>query len=146
MTCVECGAISDERAQDSRAYQVDLPAEAELEEPVFVRLTGTGAGRGNGHTVIDAARHSRSTVVLSHDGSAQHSAGVEIRVGDGAELTVVSLQEWDDDAIHLTQHDALVGRDARLRHIVVTLGGEIVRVSTNARYSGPGGSFEAMGV
>jgi Fe-S cluster assembly protein SufD len=133
-------------AGTDEALYVGIPAEAELEEPVFVRLTGTGVGRANGHTVIDAARHSRATVVISHEGSAQHSAGVEIRVGDGAELTVVSLQEWDDDAIHLAQHDALVGRDARLRHIVVTLGGEIVRVSTNARYSGPGGSFEAMGV
>jgi Fe-S cluster assembly protein SufD len=133
-------------AGTDQALYVGIPAEAELDEPVFVRVSGTGAGRANGHLVVDAARHSRATVVLSHDGSAQHSAGVEIRVGDGAELTVVSLQEWDDDAIHVAQHDALVGRDARLRHIVVTLGGEIVRVSTNARYSGPGGSFEAMGV
>ncbi|HET9519287.1 MAG TPA: SufD family Fe-S cluster assembly protein, partial [Actinoplanes sp.] len=36
--------------------------------------------------------------------------------------------------------------DAHLKHVVVTLGGEIVRVSTNARYSGPGGSFEGLGV
>ena len=128
------------------ALYVGIAPEAELTEPVFVRLTGTGAGRGNGHIVIEAAHHSRATVVLAHAGTAQHSAGVEIRVGDSAELTVVSLQEWDDDAIHVAQHDALVGRDARLRHIVVTLGGEIVRLSTNARYSGPGGSFEAMGV
>jgi Fe-S cluster assembly protein SufD len=133
-------------AGTERALYVGVPPEAEIEEPVFVRLTGTGTGRGNGHTVVEAGRHSRATVVLSHAGSAQHTAGVEIRVGDGAELTFVSLQEWDDDAIHVAQHDALVGRDARLRHIVVTLGGEIVRVSTNARYSGPGGSFEAMGV
>ena len=25
------------------------------------------------------------------------------------------MQEWDDDSIHLAQHDALVGRDARLQ-------------------------------
>jgi Fe-S cluster assembly protein SufD len=129
-----------------RALYVGIPKEAELETPVFVRLTGTGAGRGNAHTVVEAGRHSRATVVLQHTGTAQHDAGVEIRAGDGADLTVVSLQEWDDDAIHVAQHDALVGRDARLRHIAVTLGGAIVRLSTNARYAGPGGSFEAIGV
>jgi len=133
-------------AGTERALYVGVAKEAELDAPVFVRLTGTGAGRGNGHTVIEAGRHSRATVVLQHFGSAQHNAGVEIRVGDGADLTVVSVQEWDDDAIHLAQHDALVGRDAHLKHVVVTLGGEIVRVSTNARYAGPGGSFEALGV
>jgi Fe-S cluster assembly protein SufD len=132
-------------AGTERALYVGIPAEAELDEPVFVRFAGSG-GRANGHTVVDAAHHSKAVVVLSHSGSAQHGGGVEIRVGDGADLTLVSLQEWDDDAVHVTQHDALVGRDARLRHIVVSLGGEIVRVSTNARYSGPGGSFEATGV
>ena len=105
-------------AGTERAMFVGIPTEAELEKPVFVRLSGTGAGRGNGHTVIEAGRHSRGTVVLQHSGTAQHNAGVEIRVGDGADLTVVSLQEWDDDAIHLAQHDAVIGRDARLRHIV----------------------------
>lgn len=133
-------------AGTERALYVGIPKEVELASPVLVRLTGTGAGRGNGHTVIEAGRHSRATVVLQHSGSAQHNANVEIRVGDGADLTVVSLQEWDDDSIHVAQHDALIGRDAHLKHIVVTLGGEIVRVSTNARYSGPGGSFEGLGV
>ena len=79
----------------------------------------------------------------SHTGAAQHAGNVEIGVGDGAELTVVSVQEWDDDAIHLAQHDACVGRDARLKHITVTLGGAVVRINTNVRYGGPGGSAEA---
>ena len=81
-------------AGTERALYVGVAKEAELDAPVFVRLTGTGAGRGNGHTVIEAGRHSRATVVLQHFGSAQHNAGVEIRVGDGADLTVVSVQEW----------------------------------------------------
>jgi len=128
------------------AMYIGIPKEAELAEPVVVRLRGTEGRRGSGHTVVEAGRHSRATVVLSHTGSAQHAGNVEIRVGDGAELTVVSVQEWDDDSIHLAQHDALIGRDARLKHITVTLGGAIVRFNTNVRYGGPGGSLEALGV
>jgi Fe-S cluster assembly protein SufD len=125
---------------------IGIPKDAELAEPVVVGLRGTDGLRGNGHTVLEAGRHSRATVVLSHTGSAQHAGNVEIRVGDGAELTVVSIQEWADDSIHLAQHDALVGRDARLKHITVTLGGAVVRINTNIRYGGPGGSAEALGV
>ncbi|MGA8977517.1 MAG: Fe-S cluster assembly protein SufD [Pedococcus sp.] len=128
-----------------RALHVAIPAEAELDAPVFVRVTGHG-GRDNAHLVVDAGRHSRATVILEHRGTGEHTAGVEIRVGDGADLTFVTVQEWDDTALHVAQNDALIGRDGRLRHIVVTLGGELVRVSTNARYSGPGGSFEGLGV
>src|SRR6476620_10982136 len=116
-------------AGTASALYVGIPKEAELTEPVVVRLTGVGGRRGNGHT-----------------GSAHHLGNVEIRVGDGAELTFVTLQEWDDDALHLAQNDALIGRDGKLKHIAVTLGGEIVRVATNVRYAGPGGSVEALGV
>jgi len=133
-------------AGTASALYVGIPKEAELAEPVVVRLKGDARKRGNGHTVIDAGRHSRATVVLSHTGSAQHLGNVEVRVGDGAELTFVTVQEWDDDAIHVAQNDALVGRDASLKHIAVTLGGEVVRVSTNVRYAGPGGSVECLGV
>ena len=33
-----------------------------------------------------------------------------------------------------------------MRHVAVTIGGGIVRMNTNATYSGPGGSFEGLGV
>jgi Fe-S cluster assembly protein SufD len=59
---------------------------------------------------------------------------------------VVSVQRWADDARHLAQHDALVGRDARYRHLSVTLGGEVVRVNANVRYAGPGGDATLLGV
>jgi Fe-S cluster assembly protein SufD len=133
-------------AGTASAMYVGIPAEAELTEPVVVRLTGHEGRRGNGHTVVDAGAFSKATVVLAHSGRAQHAGNVEIRVGDGADLTFVTVQEWDEDAIHLAQNDALVGRDARLKHIAVTLGGRVVRVCTNIRYAGPGGDATALGV
>ena len=133
-------------AGEEQATRVSIPAETELTEPVRITITARDLARINGHLVIDAGHHSKATVVLSHRGSAECGANVELKVGDGADLTFVTVQEWDDDALHLTQNDALIGRDARLRHIAVTLGGKVVRVSTNARYSGPGGSFEGLGV
>ena len=133
-------------AGEPQATQVTIPAEAELTEPVRITVTATDLARVNGHLVVDAGHHSKATVVLTHRGSAECGANVEIKVGDGADLTFVTVQEWDDDALHVTQNDALIGRDGHLRHIAVTLGGEIVRVSTNARYAGPGGSFEGLGV
>jgi Fe-S cluster assembly protein SufD len=133
-------------AGEPKATRVAIPAEAELAEPVRITVEARDRARVNGHLAIDAGRHSRATVVLTHRGSAECGANVELLVGDGADLTFVTVQEWDDDTLHLTQNDALIGRDARLRHIAVTLGGEVVRVSTNARYSGPGGSFEGLGV
>lgn len=134
-----------------KATLVTIANEVELDEPVRITITGKASegahpSRINDHLIVDAGRFSKATVVLTHKGSAECAANVELRIGDGADLTFVTVQEWDDDAIHLAQNDALVGRDAKLRHITVTLGGEIVRICTNVRYSGPGGSAEAIGV
>jgi Fe-S cluster assembly protein SufD len=129
-----------------KATVVTIPTEVELVEPVSITITAQDSARVNGHLIVDVGRFAKATVVLSHQGSAQCASNVELRVGDGADLTFVTVQEWDDDTVHLAQNDALIGRDATLKHIVITLGGKIVRVCTNARYDGPGGSLEAIGV
>jgi len=129
-----------------KATLVTIPNEVELAGPVSITLTSSDKARVNGHLIVDVGRFAKAIVVLTHRGSAECAANVELRVGDGADLTFVTVQEWDDDAIHLAQNDALVGRDAKLRHITITLGGKIVRVCTNVRYAGPGGSLEAIGV
>ena len=134
-----------------KATLLTIPNEVELDQPVRITLTGLSDGgtrppRINDHLIVDVGRFSKATVVLTHKGSAECAANVELRLGDGSDLTFVTVQEWDDDAIHLAQNDALVGRDAKLKHIAVTLGGEIVRVCTNVRYAGPGGSANAIGI
>ena len=123
-----------------------IPAEAEIEEPVRISLTGKDGQLVHGHRLIQVGHHAKATVVLQHSGSAAYSEALTIVAGDGADLTVVSLQEWGADSVHLGQHDVVVGRDATVRHIAVTLGGSVVRLNTNATYTGPGGSFEALGV
>lgn len=133
-------------AAAAEALLVDIPVEAELTEPVRVVLSGRTAEATQGHVVVRAGRHSKAVVVLEHTGSAQYSQLVSIVTGDGSDLTVVSLQQWDDDAIHLAEHDALVGRDATFKHVSVTLGGQVVRVNANVRYAGPGAEATLLGV
>ncbi|MFC0625305.1 Fe-S cluster assembly protein SufD [Kribbella deserti] len=132
-------------AHAEKAVAVRVPADAELTEAVHVNVAGLG-GRGYSHLIVDAGRHSRATVIIDHSGAGEFGGNVEIVVGDGAELRVVSIQSGDSESIHLAQHDAKVGRDAKLNHVVVTLGGKLVRVSTNVMYAGPGGDAELLGV
>ena len=122
-----------------------IPANVELDEPIVVRLTGTG-GLAHAHVVIEAQPNSRGTVVLRHEGSAQHAQNVEILVRDGAELTVVSVQRWDDDAVHAASHQARVDRDAKLTHVVVSFGGGVVRVNPSVELAGSGAEGRLYGL
>jgi Fe-S cluster assembly protein SufD len=128
------------------ATHLAVPAGAMPDEPVRVTLTGASHDAVRGHLVVTAGRGSRSVLVLDHTGTAHYSQVLSVVVEDGAELTVVTLQSWDDDAVHLAQHDAVLGRDTRYRHVVASLGGRLVRVNVNVAFAGPGADAELIGL
>ncbi len=125
---------------------ITVPAEHEASEPVLLTLTGTGTDASAAHLVVTAGAHSRSTVVIRFEGSATLADNVELVVGDGAHLTVVAVADWADDAVQLTHHHAKVGRDATLRHVAVSFGGDVVRMNASVKYDGPGGEAEMLGL
>jgi len=133
-------------ASFEEAMVITIPAETEAAEPTVVSVRGESAeGAAFGHTLIEVGANARAAVVLDHGGSATYADNVEIVVGDGASLTLVSFQDWDDDAVHVARHYATLGRDARLQHTAVTLGGGVVRLAPSVRYGGPGGDAELLG-
>ncbi|MBO0820142.1 MAG: Fe-S cluster assembly protein SufD [Nocardiopsaceae bacterium] len=147
------GFLADDRVS-ARAYAASgfarvltVPKEAVASRPTVVRVTGTGADEAvAGHLIIDVQPFGRAVVVLDQRGSATYADNVEIHVGDGGDLTVVSVAEWADDAVQVSHHQATLGRDAKLKHFQITLGGSVVRVSPSVRYAGPGGDAELYGI
>lgn len=128
------------------AYVLTIPKEVELEQEVTVNITGDGSTDvASMHLVIKAELHSKATVVVNHTGSARLAQGIEVQVADGANLTVVSIQDWDEDAVHIASHRMRVGRDASLKHIVVSLGGDLVRVTSSSDFSGEGAELNMLG-
>ncbi|TFD89162.1 Fe-S cluster assembly protein SufD [Cryobacterium serini] len=117
----------------------------EAKEITVTRSTLGSSARG-AHTIIEAKPFSQATVILQNTGDARLTENLEIILGESANLTVVSLQEWDDSAVHLANHFASVGRDARLKHVVVSLGGSIVRVNPSVRLAGPGSDTLLLGL
>ena len=134
-------------AEVDTVLTVDVAPDAELAEPLQIDFVGSDAATAQAaHVAVRVGRHARATIVLRHSGSATVAQLVEFDLGDGADLTVVSLQDWADDTVQLAQHAARVGRDARFRHIAATLGGDVVRLSTEVKYAGPGGQAELLGL
>ena len=130
----------------TEATVLTVPAEFEADTEITVVIEGTSTDAAAQHLVIVAQKFSKSVVVLDHRGSAVVSENIEIVVEDGANLTVVSLQEWNEDAVHASSQQARIGRDAKLKHVVVSLGGDLVRVTPSARFTAPGGEAEMFGL
>ncbi|GGT65867.1 Fe-S cluster assembly protein SufD [Streptomyces lateritius] len=128
-----------------KASVVTVAKEAVLTEPVRIAVHGQG-GVAFGHQVIELGAFAEAVVVIDHTGDAVLAANVDFLLGDGAKLTVVSVQDWDEKAVHVAQHNALVGRDASFKSVVVTFGGDVVRLHPRVEYAGTGGEAELFGL
>lgn len=134
-------------AATETATVLTVPQDVQLTQPIVVRTHGSRAeGADFGHLFLDVEPFASAVVVLDHVGSATYADNLEIRVGDQGQLTVVSLLDWDLDTVHLSAHHIEVGRDARVVHVVVSLGGEVVRITPEVTFAGPGGDVELLGL
>jgi len=134
-------------AAATEATVITVPKDTSATAATYVRVTGTDASVASaGHLVIDVQPYGRATVVIDQRGSATYADNVEIHVGDGGDLVVVALADWAGDTVQVSHHQATLGRDARLRHFAVSLGGSLVRLSPTVRYAGPGGDAELTGI
>jgi Fe-S cluster assembly protein SufD len=130
-----------------QATVLRIPKDTTASEPTVVTVTGIGIEAATaGHLVIEAEPYARAIVVMDYKGSATYGENVEIILGDGADISVISLAGWADDTVHVSQHYATIGRDAHLTHVAVTLGGSVVRLSPSVSYAGPGGDAELYGL
>ncbi|ANP72750.1 Fe-S cluster assembly protein SufD [Cryobacterium arcticum] len=123
-----------------------ITVSGEEAKEITITRSGLGSTARAAHTVIEARPFSQAVVILQNTGTARLSENVEIIVGESANLTVVTLQEWDEDAVQLANHFATIGRDARLKHVVVSLGGSIVRVNPSVQLAGQGSDTELYGL
>lgn len=141
-------------ASFERATVVTLPRESVSSKVTSVVVEGVeGAGTAGApleptatHLLVHAEALSQGVVVLDHVGHANLTETVEIVAEDGAHLTVVSVQDWAPGSVHASSHRIRIGRDATVKHIVVTLGGDVVRITPDTEFVGEGASVTALGL
>jgi Fe-S cluster assembly protein SufD len=115
--------------------------------PATVRVVGEdNEGVSFGHVFVEVGELSQATVILEHTGSATLADNVEVSVANGAQLTFITVVDWDADAVQAQHVKFRIGRDARVVHVQIALGGDLVRQYTSVDYTGRGGECEAYGL
>jgi Fe-S cluster assembly protein SufD len=71
---------------------------------------------------------------------------VEVLLGAGSRLTLVTTTEWSRDSVQAQHLHFRLDRDAKLNHIQVSLGGDVLRQYTSVDYAGPGGEAQLYGL
>jgi Fe-S cluster assembly protein SufD len=131
----------------NKATLITFERETQTGDPVEVAVTGPGEGAvAYGHLQVRVEELAEAVVVIDQHGSGTYADNVEFVVDDAARLTVVWIADWADDAVHVSAHHARLGKDAVLRHVAITLGGDVVRMSAKVRFAAPGGDAELLGL
>lgn len=121
--------LSKEVVADT-ALKLDFP---QTEESSSVRMNFT------------FEKYSKGTIILSHRGVGALSSAMNFDVQEGAMATVVSVFDAELTAVTAGQHAFTMAKDSTLNHIVVTLGGDVVRLVTTVKFAGTGATANLTG-
>jgi Fe-S cluster assembly protein SufD len=127
-----------------QAYLVTMPANSKSD--ANIELISESTEPSAIHLIVEAQKFAEATVIIDHKGDAILGENIEIIVGDEAQLTVISIQDWNSESVHASTQMAKLGRNSKLKHLVVSLGGKTVRVASSTEFTQPGGEVEMLGM
>jgi Fe-S cluster assembly protein SufD len=130
----------------SKTLVIEIPKDTEIEGPSFIAINPKSHEAKALHIVLTIGANSAATVVLDHVGDGVLGENVELVLGDGARLDFISIAQWHKGSSHVSAQFAKIGRDAALKHVVVSLGGDLVRTTPVSYLSAPGGQTNMFGV
>lgn len=126
---------------------VSVPADAVLDRPVTITVTGAGTDVTTfANVLVETGRYSQATVIVRYGGSGTHADNINWHIGEGSHVDAVVDTQWDRDAVHLGQQSIKVERDSALHHTVAAFGGEVVRLTPRVTFAEPGADVELDGV
>jgi len=125
---------------------IEVAPETSPGEAIVVRVVGKGGDAAAARTLVKVGAFAKVTVVLEQTGTAVLADNIEVVIGDSAQLTFVTVAEWDAGAVQAQHVKFRVGKDARAQHVQVALGGDLVRQYTSVEYTGRGGDAELWGL
>lgn len=125
----------------------------EVTKPVILQIHGnnlqsldTAKSLDALHLVIEADPRTNADIIVEHTGVAKLAEGVEIILGKHAHVSTTFIQEWDSGSKHVGNHRIHVGEGASLRHTMVTLGGDVVRIRMDQDFGGEKGDLNMLGM
>lgn len=128
-----------------------VPRNVILDQPIHTSSLLADGGSDLGHTLIILEEGAEATVLaesasVDQEATGMHCGGIELYVGDRANLRYVNLQDWNQKVWHFAHQKATVGRDANLQWTVGALGSKLAKVNQHVALTGEGANSQVNGV
>jgi Fe-S cluster assembly protein SufD len=148
------GAEDKFTAHNAASWQsgllVRVPKGVELDDPLYVRVVGDGAGATFWRLLVVAEEGSRFSLIEEYTSPSTEAAGytnsaVELFVEQGAKLEYVSLQNLSQATWNFATHRATVARDAELDWVAGGFGSRRGKVRIHNDLAGQGATSRVTG-
>ncbi|MDO5662625.1 MAG: Fe-S cluster assembly protein SufD [Brachybacterium sp.] len=128
------------------ATVVTITANTHVDAPVRISVEGAGSDPAAAHLLVRAEQGAQADVVITHRGQAVLAQNVEFGLARDTRLHVTSIQAWDAGSVHVSAQQASVDTGAHFKHVTVSYGGDVVRLTPTARFADERGEAELYGL
>lgn len=129
---------------------VNVPANAELAQPVRLARSIAGAGLSTPHTLIVTGANSRVTVVEEYQSGEEPVVvlpAAEIIPGPGSEVRYYCIHRWGSNTkVFANQRFLGAAPDAQFQNLQVVISGEVVKGHLESSLEARGTTSELLGV
>lgn len=119
--------------------------DGELAEPVILGRANIAKAEYS-RVQIQVKEFAKATLILENTGNALLAEDLELLLEPGSNLTFITLQEFEGEAVYAARHHAIVDKDATFKSITVTIGGSLVRILPTVEFKAPGGDVDLQGI
>lgn len=122
-----------------------LTASGEIENAAFVKIAHSSDASAV-HILVEIADQSKATLVIDHTGAGALGEVLEVVTGASSMFSIVSIQDLEAEGSLISSHFVKPGRNAVLQHTLVSLGGQLIRVTPSVFLNEPGSEVNLLGV
>lgn len=127
-----------------------VPRNVTVNEPFHILAGLDDDAVDMSHVLVILEEGAEATVMSEYasreaNATGLHCGGIELLVGDRANLRFVNLQDWGHGAFHFAQQKAVVGRDATLQWTIGALGARLAKVNQQVTLVGEGANCQVNG-
>lgn len=124
-----------------------LHVSGEIKKPIVLKIQGNNVNTLDAlHLVVEADSRANADIIIEHTGCAKLAEGAEIILGEHSHISTTFIQEWGLGSKHVGNQRIHVGLGASLRHTMVTLGGDVVRIRMDQDFGGEQGDLNMLGM
>ena len=128
-----------------------VPRGVVIEKPLHAFSAMSDGGIDFGHTLVILEDGAEATLLAecsspNVQATGLHCGGIELILGDRANLRYVNLQDWGRGVWHFAHQKAIVGRDSNLQWTAGALGSRLSKVNQHVLLQGERANSQVNGV